>query len=75
LKSWLVETSGDGKKWRVIAQKEDNMQLNGYRFTGAFSVVGGGGCRFIRLVNVGMNLPGNDCLCIQAWEVFGSILR
>jgi hypothetical protein len=66
---------GDGKKWRVVAQKEDNMQLNGSRFTGTFSVVGGRGCSFIRLVNVGRKHHGNDCLCIQAWEVFGSILR
>jgi hypothetical protein len=29
LKSWLVETSADGKNWREVAREENNTQLNG----------------------------------------------
>jgi hypothetical protein len=72
LKSWLVEASTDGKHWREVAREEDSKQLNGSRFTATFAVAGGE-CRFIRLVNIGRNHRGNDCLFISAWEIFGSI--
>jgi hypothetical protein len=75
LKSWVVETSVDGENWREVAREEDNEQLNGSRFTGTFTVAGGGACRFIRLVNIGRNHNGDDCLCISAWEIFGSLLE
>jgi hypothetical protein len=73
LKSWLVEISTDGKDWREVAREEDNKQLNGKLFTGTFAVTGGGECRFIRLVNIGRNHRGNDCLWIAVWEIFGNL--
>jgi hypothetical protein len=73
LKSWLVETSADGENWREVAHEEDNGQLNGRWFTGTFAVAGGRECRFIRLVNIGRNHFGNDCLEISAWEIFGTL--
>jgi hypothetical protein len=75
LKSWLVETSADGESWREVAREEDNKQLNGSRFTATFPVVGGGECRFIRLVNIGRNHFGDDQLWITAWEIFGSLVE
>jgi hypothetical protein len=75
LKSWLVETSADGENWREVACEENNWQLNGKHFTGTFPVVGGGECRFIRLVNIGRNHRGSDCLWISAWEIFGSLIE
>jgi hypothetical protein len=74
LKSWLVEASADGETWREVDREEDNKQLNGSSFTGIFTVVGGGECRFIRLVNVGRNHLGDDRLGITAWEIFGSLI-
>jgi hypothetical protein len=74
LKSWLVETSVDGKNWREVAREEDNNRLNGGRFAGTFAGAGGGECRFIRLVNIGRNHWGSDCLDISAWEIFGSLI-
>jgi hypothetical protein len=71
LKSWLVETSADGEKWREVAREE----VNGDRFTGTFAVAGGGECRFIRLVNIGRNHNRNDYLCISAWEIFGRLIE
>jgi hypothetical protein len=29
LKSWLLETSADGKNWREVDRKEDNDELKG----------------------------------------------
>jgi hypothetical protein len=74
LKSWLVETSADGESWREVAHEENNGQLNGSRFTGTFAVADGE-CRFIRLVNIGRNHYGNDCLAVSAWEIFGSLIE
>jgi hypothetical protein len=54
MKSWLIETSKDGKSWREVAREEDNKRLNSRPFTGTFAVAGGGECRFARLVNSGI---------------------
>jgi hypothetical protein len=74
LKSWLVETSADGKSWREVAREEDNKQFSGLLFAATFAVPGGGECRFIRLVNIGSNDSGNDCLAISAWEIIGGFI-
>jgi hypothetical protein len=66
LKSWVVETSVDGEKWREVAGEEDNNQFNNMWLSGTFTVAGGGECRFIRLVNIGRNNFGTDVLCIYA---------
>jgi regulator of replication initiation timing len=75
LKSWLVETSADGEKWREVAREEDNRQLNGKWYCAGTFAVEGGECRFIRLVNIGENHRGDDCLIITAWEIFGSLIE
>jgi archaellum component FlaC len=75
LKSWLVETSADGENWREVAREENNGQLNGFFSTATFAVASGGECRFIRLVNIGKNHFGDDCLSITAWEIFGRLFE
>jgi hypothetical protein len=78
LKSWVVETSAEGKQWREVAREEDNNQLNGSYFTGTFAVADGDKCRFIRLVNIGRNhydRVGDSHLCITAWEIFGMLFE
>jgi hypothetical protein len=75
LKSWLVETSVDGKSWREVAREENNEQLNGEWFTSTFAVTGGGECRFIRLVNIGKNHYGDGQLVISAWDIFGNLIE
>jgi hypothetical protein len=74
LRTWLVETSVDGERWQVVAREKDNEQLNGKFKTITFPVAGAGECRFIRLVNIGRNHFGNDCLWISAWEIFGTLI-
>jgi hypothetical protein len=49
-----------------VDHRENNKQLNGGRFTDTFAVAGGRDCRFIRLVNIGKNHGGDDCLAISA---------
>jgi hypothetical protein len=73
LKSWLIETSVDGKSWQEVAREERNRQLNGSHFTGTFTVAVGRECRFIRLVNIGRNYGGSDQIWISAWEIFGGL--
>jgi hypothetical protein len=75
LKSWLIETSVDGKSWREVAHEEDNKQLNSQHFTGTFAVAGDGECRFIRLVNIGRNHGRYDQLLIYGWEISGSLVE
>jgi hypothetical protein len=75
LKSWLVETSTDGKNWREVAREENNRRLNGSRFMATFAVAPSCQCRFIRLVNIGRNHEGDDQLCISAWEIFGTLIE
>jgi hypothetical protein len=73
LKSWLVETSVDGKIWSGVAREEGSQRPNGAYFTGTFTFVGGGECHFIRLVNLGRTHFRDDWLMIYAWEIFGSL--
>jgi hypothetical protein len=74
LKSWLVETSADGKNWRKVAHEEDNKQLTGSMVTAAFPIAGAGD-RFIRLVNIGRNYLGIDRFIISVWEIFGNLIE
>jgi hypothetical protein len=73
-KSWLVETSMDGKNWREVDHWQDNEQLNGFPFTATFELAGAEECRFIRLVNIGKNHGGNDVLWISACEIFRNLI-
>jgi hypothetical protein len=75
LKSWLVERSADGKKWRGLAREENNRKLTGSRLIGTFAVVGAEECRFIRLLHIGRNHYGHDRLKISAREIFGSLIE
>jgi hypothetical protein len=74
LRSWLVETSADGKSWREV-DREENNKLNGSWFTATFPVARGEESRFIRLVHIGKNPFGDDGIFISAWEIFGSLVE
>jgi hypothetical protein len=73
LKSWLIEASTDGDNWQEVDRRENNDDLNGAYAALVFPVARGRPCRFIRLVNVGRNHFGYDCLMVTAWEVFGHL--
>jgi hypothetical protein len=73
--AWAVETSLDANNWREIDHKEKNHDLNADTVTRTFAVTGAAPCRYIRLVNIGKNHSGDDCLFISAWEIFGTLLE
>jgi hypothetical protein len=74
-KSWLVEISTDGEHWVEIDRRENNSELAAERVVRTFEVSGNQVCRQIRLVNIGRNHQGYDCLCILALEIFGSLIE
>jgi hypothetical protein len=71
--AWLVETSLDGRNWQAADRRENNKGLSG-GFARTSAITSAGECRLIRLVNVGRNRLGDDQLCIEAWEIFGTII-
>jgi hypothetical protein len=72
-KSWLIETSLNGKDWMEIDHRENNSELNAKNVTATFSISKREICRFLRLVNIGRNHQGNDALVISSFEIFGSL--
>jgi hypothetical protein len=75
LKSWLVEISTDGEQWVEIDRKESNSDLAHPYVIRMFEVSRIQVCRLIRLVNIGRNHQGFDCLCICGFEIFGSVIE
>jgi hypothetical protein len=73
LKSWLVETSVDGDTWQEVDHRQDNDELNRTYAARTFTIARAASCRLIRLVNIGRNHFGYDCLMVTAWEIFGSL--
>jgi hypothetical protein len=65
----------DGESWRKGDDKEDNKDFGGEWFTGSFTVVDGGKCRFIPLVNTDRKYWEDNCFWISAWEIFGSLVE
>jgi hypothetical protein len=75
LKSWIVETSEDGDKWEIIDRRDDNHDLNGFRFIHTFDISSQTTFRFIRLTNIGLSHHKNWMIEIEAWEIFGTLLE
>jgi hypothetical protein len=74
LRNWAVEGSRDGETWVEIDRREDNGELNGYKFTATFSVSKICECRMVRIANIGTNWVGSDALEISAFEIFGALI-
>jgi hypothetical protein len=75
LRAWTVEASADGNCWTEIDRREGNVQLNDFGGTATFQVSKNGVWRCIRLVNIGRNHFGDNCLCIGAFEIFGVLIE
>jgi len=73
--NWIVEQSADGQNWTEIDRKENCTGLFRKGFPLTCPVSGGVDCRFIRLVNVGKNSAGSDCMSISGWEIFGLLIE
>jgi hypothetical protein len=72
-KSWMVETSHDGKTWTTIDRRENTSDLDDYGITATFKVDTNSASRFVKLVNIGRTHYGDDALIISGFEVFGSL--
>jgi hypothetical protein len=72
-KSWLLEVSEDGENWEEIDHRDNCTELSGKNRTRIFEVERAGEGRFVRLVNIGKNHYGDDCLALSAWELFGTV--
>ena len=79
-KSWVVEVSNEGTddSWEVIDRRENNYDLSGCKVTRNFAINRSGAAwdwsfHFIRLRQTGKNHSGGDCLCLCAFEVFGTL--
>jgi hypothetical protein len=75
MRSWVVLTSEVGSEWTEVDRREANMTLDGWPITATFAAVGATACRFVRLVNIGGNHFGTNCLAIEAWEIFGILIE
>jgi uncharacterized coiled-coil protein SlyX len=76
LKSWVVESSLNGKTWTTIDRKTDTEDFKTSRWkTASFTVSNSAECRFIRLTQAGKSHYRDDQLVIRAFEVFGTFLE
>jgi hypothetical protein len=75
LKSWVVETSLDGKAWTEIDRKTDSMDFKKGNATASFAVSKSSECRFIRLTQTGKRDDEYNFLVIHALEFFGTLLE
>jgi hypothetical protein len=75
LKSWVVESSLDGRAWTRIDWKTDSQDFKGGCAMASFAVSKSTECRFIRLTQTGKDDVGGDYLYFYAFEVFGTLLE
>jgi hypothetical protein len=80
LKSWVIESSLDGRSWTEIDRQMDNYDFR--RNTpfapvksASFAVSNSTECCFIRLTQTGKNHAGSDFLSIRVFEVFGTLIE
>jgi hypothetical protein len=75
LKSWVIESSLDGKVWTELDRKINNNDLKEWPYAASYPVSDSTEFRFIRLTQTGNNLCGDDRLIIRYFEVFGNFLE
>jgi hypothetical protein len=76
LKSWVVESSLEGKAWTEIDQKTDNDDFkSGNYMAASFAVSNSAECRFIRLTQTAKDHGKKDDLGIRAFEFFGTLFE
>ena len=74
-KSWVLEVSNDGTSWDVADRRDGNEDLN-TKFAIHHFVIGTpprGSFSMIRLRQTGKNHGGHDGLCLNFFEVFGTL--
>jgi hypothetical protein len=73
LKSWVIDGSIDGLRWTEFDRQANNDNLNERLAVRSFSVSASSECRFVRLLQTGMNHQSNNMLTFAHFELFGFI--
>jgi hypothetical protein len=69
-----LEISNDDSNWKEIDRRENNVDLNGDRLVGTYSISGQRSeGRFIRLRQIGKNHMNKDYLMVSGFELFGTL--
>jgi hypothetical protein len=74
MKSWVVESSKDGKTWLEIDRRVNRTQLNDKNVVVTFPMSSKTECRFIRLRQIDKNFWGSHEISISGFEVFGTLV-
>jgi hypothetical protein len=75
LKSWLVETSLDGKRWTEIDRRTDDYSFSIGGNAATFAIAPREAFRFIRLAQTGKTRLNEDRLLLTAVEFFGTLFE
>jgi hypothetical protein len=80
LKNWRLEVSIDGEEWIQVDHQGNNQQFQRppalwIGSLGSFSIAHPVECRFIRLVQEGLNHNNNLVLSLNAVEFFGTLFE
>jgi hypothetical protein len=74
LKPWVFESSLDFVNWTEMDRTTNNEDFKDWVMA-SFAVSKSAECRFIRLTQTSKNDCGDDCLIIQAFEFFRTLLE
>jgi hypothetical protein len=75
LKSWVIESSLDGKKWAEIDRQTNTEYGKDHSWVASFAVSNSAGFRLVRLSQTGPHHFGSQHLGFRAFEVFGTLLE
>jgi hypothetical protein len=73
LRSWVIEVSDDGLKWKEIDRRDNNVCLNGPNRNHTFEIQYVVESRFIRIRSIGVCWDGSHSVYIRAFELFGGL--
>ena len=74
-RSWAIDVSNDGATWHRADRRNDNGDLKGEYVVHNFAVgtPPPGGFSMVRFTQTGKNHAGHDGLCLNFFEVFGTL--
>jgi hypothetical protein len=75
LRFWTLEGSMDGQSWQDLDRRESNTALSSQGATATFSISQSSEIQIIRLRQLSQNSNGNNCLVVNAIDLFGNIVE
>ena len=74
-RSWVIETSTDGKSWSEVDRRDNNPDFNAANVTKTYPISVQKECRMFRIRQTGPNWNGTNYINFSALEVFGSLIQ